>query len=55
LDGWRKVYCQRDAEMWAEVDALTDRAAQARAVEQRPKDFGVAVEWDGADPGPGHF
>jgi hypothetical protein len=51
----RAEHAARDAAEWAEVDALTDRAAQARAVSRHPQDFGAAVEWDGVDPGPGHF
>lgn len=55
LDGWRDRHAARDAAMWAEVDALTDRAAQARTTTRHPQDFGAAIEWDGVDPGSERF
>ncbi len=50
----RKANRKRDAEQWADVDAMATREAARRAA-SGPRNFGALVPWDGADPGPERF
>lgn len=50
----RKAHRKRDAEQWADVEAMTTREAARRAA-AGPRNFGAPVPWDGADPGPERF
>ncbi len=54
LEKLRAANRKRDAEQWADVDAMATREAARRAA-AGPRNFGAPVPWDGADPGPERF